>query len=59
MIMVFNTHLENDDIFMTDRYLHLSVMRYISGTVYHMIFIYGTHVYKDNISGVFYIFSKF
>ena len=44
---------------MTDRYLHLSVMRYISGTVYHMIFIYGTHVYKDNISGVFYIFSKF
>ena len=30
----------------------------ISGTMDHMIVIYGTHVEIDNISGYFFVFSK-
>ena len=30
----------------------------ISGTIYHMIFIYGTPVYNDDISRYFFHFSK-
>ena len=31
---------------------------HISGTIDHMIVIYGTHVENDNISGYFFLFSK-
>ena len=37
----------------------LSVTLHISQTIHHIIFIYGTHVWKDNTSKVFYIVSKF
>ena len=40
----------------------LSVVLYISGSIHHMIFIYGTHVYHFHVyhlQGIFYIFSKF
>ena len=32
---------------------------HISGTIYHMIVIYGTLVWNDDISRCFFIFSKF
>ena len=35
------------------------IERHISGTIYHMILINGTHVWKDNMSRVFLYFSKF
>ena len=35
------------------------VMLYILGTIPHMIVIYGTHVWNDNISRVFFTFWKF
>ena len=31
----------------------LSVALHVSGTIHHMILIYGTHVEKDNISSFF------
>ena len=37
----------------------LSVMLDISGTIHHMIVIYGTHVQNDNISMCFLHFLKF
>ena len=36
----------------------LFVVPYISGAIYHMIFMYGTHVLKDNISRFFYFFFQ-
>ena len=36
----------------------LSVTLCISGTIHHMIVIYGTHVYSDNISRLFFQFFK-
>ena len=36
----------------------LFVVPYISGAIHHMIFMYGTHVLKDNISRFFYFFSQ-
>ena len=41
---------------MTRKYL--SVAPYISGTIYHMIYIYSTHMQKDNIFRQFFFFSK-
>ena len=35
-----------------------SVVSYISGAIYHMIFIHGTHVEKHNISMFFLHFSE-
>ena len=37
---------------------HLYVVPYISGTIYHMIFIYVAHVKKVNISKHFFKFFK-
>ena len=36
----------------------LSVLLHISGTIHHVMVIYGTHVYNDNISRIFFHFSK-
>ena len=38
---------------------NLSAAVDISGTIYHMIVIYGTQVWNDNICRHFFIFSKF
>ena len=38
---------------------NLSVAVDISGTIYHMIVIYVTPVQNDDVSSVFFIFSKF
>ena len=40
-------------------YFCLSVVHHISGTVHHVIIIFGTRVPNDNISRHFFIFSKF
>ena len=36
----------------------LCVVPYISGAIYQMIFIYVTHVEKDNVSRIFFHFLK-
>ena len=38
----------------------LFIVTYVSGTIYYMIFVNGTHVYKDNIQGfcTFYFFGS-
>ena len=38
--------------------VHPSVAYYISGTVHHLIIIFSTHVYNDDISRLFFNFLE-
>ena len=63
---VFFSFFQNFDFLVCERATNgprwqkiLSVVLDVSGTIHHMIVIYCTHVWNDNTSRYFFIFSKF
>ena len=44
---------------MTCHFFRPSVTHHISGTLHHLIIIFGTHLWNDYISWVFFIFLEF